>query len=108
MKNKNIIGALQIMTDFGMKPNYSALQRKYGIDRHTISKYHKCGGIPERKPRKLGSKWDPYLEEAKLLFELPGTTKMGIYQALQYKYNDKLPGCRSSNYLQLNRHIIYS
>lgn len=96
MKSKNIIGALKIMDDFDIKPNYSALQRKYGIDRHTISKYHKCGGIPDRKSRNLGSKWDPYLEEVKLLFELPGTTKMGIYQALQYKYNDQLPGTYNS------------
>ncbi|WP_161941300.1 hypothetical protein [Merdibacter massiliensis] len=24
------------MKDYGIKPNYSALQREYGIDRHTI------------------------------------------------------------------------
>ena len=34
--NRNLLGELRIMKDYGIKPNYSALQREYGIDRHTI------------------------------------------------------------------------
>lgn len=33
---RNLLGELRIMKDYGIKPNYSALQREYGIDRHTI------------------------------------------------------------------------
>ena len=33
---RNILGELRIYKGMNMKPNYSALQRKYGIDRHTI------------------------------------------------------------------------
>lgn len=33
--NRNLLGELRIMKDYGIKPNYSALQREYGIDRHT-------------------------------------------------------------------------
>ena len=40
------------MKDYGIKPNYSALQREYGIDRHTIKKYYNNDGIPKRKNRK--------------------------------------------------------
>ena len=32
----NLLGELNIYKGMNMKPNFSALQRKYGIDRHTI------------------------------------------------------------------------
>ena len=31
------------MKDFNMKPNFSELERMYGIDRHTIKKYYENG-----------------------------------------------------------------
>lgn len=37
---EEIIGDLRIMDTLGIKPNYSELSRKYGIDRRTIKKYH--------------------------------------------------------------------
>lgn len=35
-KLQKVIGVLSIMKDFNMKPNFSELERMYGIDRHTI------------------------------------------------------------------------
>ena len=32
----NLVGELKIMKDLNIIPNCSALQRKYGTDRHTI------------------------------------------------------------------------
>ena len=61
--NRNLLGELRIMKDYGIKPNYSALQREYGIDRHTIKKYYDYDGIPKRKSRKGISKWDRYSQE---------------------------------------------
>ena len=49
MENKNIIGVLRIMDDLKIKPNYSELSRAYGVDRHTVKKYHQNGSIPKRK-----------------------------------------------------------
>ena len=57
-KLQKVIGVLSIMKDFNMKPNFSELERMYGIDRHTIKKYYENGGIPERKKFKKVSKWD--------------------------------------------------
>ena len=37
---ENIMGELFIMNQMGIKPNYSALGREYGLDRHTVKKYH--------------------------------------------------------------------
>ena len=37
---EEVKGELKIMETLGIKPNYSELSRKYGIDRRTIKKYH--------------------------------------------------------------------
>lgn len=91
-KQSKVIGALKVMDDFNIKPNYSELSKLFGIDRHTIKKYHVNKGIPERKPRQLGSKWDFLLDEIKLLMDIPGVSKMGVYQRLKYKHPDDIPG----------------
>jgi len=33
---KNLMGELLIMKTYSIKPNFSALSREYGLDRHTI------------------------------------------------------------------------
>ena len=53
MKNNNLIGELRIMKDFDIKPNFSALQREYGNDRHTIKKYYENDGIIEMSKIKV-------------------------------------------------------
>lgn len=47
--NQNLIGELLIFMNINVKPNFSELQRKYGIEQHTISKYWKHGEKPQRK-----------------------------------------------------------
>ena len=37
---KNMKGQLEIMKTLGIKPNFSELERTYGINRHTIKKYY--------------------------------------------------------------------
>lgn len=91
-QKKNIIGALKVMDDFKIKPNYSELEREYKINRHTIKKYHENGGIPKRAKRKFISKWDPFIDEIETLLDVAGVTKMGVYQFLNYKYKDSIPG----------------
>lgn len=89
---EKVIGALKVMDDLNLKPNYSELERLYGVDRHTIKKYHESGCIPTRKKRKRISKWDPLLDEILVLSEIPGVNKMGIYQYLCYQHPDDIPG----------------
>lgn len=48
---QNIQGAICILKTMEMKPNFSELGRKYGMDRHTIAKYWKQGGIKKVKER---------------------------------------------------------
>lgn len=83
---ENIMGELFIMDQMGIKPNYSALGREYGLDRHTVKKYHDQGGI-KRAQRKRGSICDQYYEEAKELLSKPGITVKAAYEFLLKKYS---------------------
>ncbi len=90
--SQKLIGVLSTMKDFNLKPNYSQLQREYGIDRHTIKKYYENNGIPERKRGRKKSKWDPFYDTIIMLAEVPGSYLMSIYQVLNYEYDGNLPG----------------
>lgn len=79
------------MKDLGIKPNFSDLQRRYDVDRHTIKKIYDNGGIIERKKRKCFSKWDPFKEEIERIMAKSGTSKMAAYRYLENRY-DELPG----------------
>lgn len=48
----NLLGELGIIKAMQIKPNFSELQRRYGVDRHTIRKYYIAGG-KKRKERKV-------------------------------------------------------
>lgn len=84
----NLLGELNIYKGMNMKPNFSALQRKYGIDRHTIKKYYVNDGIKykERKPKM--SKYDKYEKEILEIMQEPEVSIMALYQYLIDKYGD--------------------
>jgi len=90
--NDNLIGELRIMKDLNIKPNFSAFQRKYGTDRHTISKYHANDGVTPRKQVYKSSKWDPLYDEIIYLMEKGNVSKRAVYQYLENKYQDNIPG----------------
>ena len=92
MHKRNLLGEIRIMKDLNIKPNFSALQREYGVDRHTIKKYYDNDGIPERKSKNSQSKWDSYLEELDELLKLPHVSYKSVWLYLSHKYGDDLPG----------------
>ncbi|WRK55175.1 hypothetical protein SD457_10385 [Coprobacillaceae bacterium CR2/5/TPMF4] len=51
---RNIIGDLLILKQMNIKPNFSELARIYDMDRHTVAKYWREGGI---------KKWNVNLEK---------------------------------------------
>lgn len=89
MMERNLIGELRIMKELNIKPNISALSRKYKKDRHTIKKYYDSSGVPERKKREFSSMWDEYIDEITELFNNPNITKKAIYMYLVNKYDIK-------------------
>ena len=76
----NLIGELRFMKETGIKPNYSDLERRYGVDRHFIKLCFELGKVPDRKKRIYTSIWDPYEEEIRELLRKTGTYKMSVYQ----------------------------
>ena len=58
----NLKGELSVMDNLGIKPNYAALGRKYGMDWRTVKKYHNgYEGRPITRNKK--SKLDKYKAE---------------------------------------------
>lgn len=84
----NLLGDLMILKTMNIKPNFSALQRKYDIDRHTIKKYYLNNGIKykERKPKM--SKYDQYEKEILEIMQQPEVSIRALYQYLVDKYGD--------------------
>lgn len=67
----------------GVRPNFSEVARRYGVDRHTVSKYWNGGGpSPDdgRHGRQSGS--DRYRDEIEEKAALPGVTAKGIHELL--------------------------
>lgn len=84
---EEVKGELRIMETLGIKPNYSELSRKYGIDRRTIKKYH-LGYEGKPKNKNKESKLDKYKDEIIIKINLNGATIKGTYKYFQNKYNN--------------------
>ncbi len=103
MTEINLLGMLDILKNFKMKPNFSELSRRYGIDRHTIKKYYDDGG-KKLIIRKRGSRFDPFKQEIIKLMNKPGITKKAIHEYLKDKYDDIPAYSTFRNYT--NKHQI--
>ena len=86
IKLKNMKGQLEIMKTLGIKPNFSELERAFGLERHTIKKYYD-GDERKQENRNKSSKLDKYYEEIKTKINLVGATQMGVYQYIFNKDN---------------------
>lgn len=88
MLEKNLIGALTLFTMENIKPNYSELERKYGVNRKTIRKYHLNKGIPPRTSTKRKYKLDAYKSQVEEKMTIPGITYQAAYQYFKAQHPD--------------------
>ena len=86
---KNLMGELLIMKTYSIKPNFSALSREYGLDRHTIKKYYEEGGI-KRKKMERERFFDKYRDEIIELLSKPHVSVKGAYEYLVHKYGEEV------------------
>ena len=84
----NLLGDLMILKTMNIKPNFSALQRKYDIDRHTIKKYYLNNGIKYKERKSKMSKYDQYEKEILEIMQQPEVSIRALYQYLVDKYGD--------------------
>lgn len=90
---RNIMGEPGMCRQAGTKPNFAALARKYGMDRHTVAKCWRGGGRVEDHRSDRPSGFDQVREVIEEKAKLPGVTKKGIHEYLLDRHADKdLPG----------------
>lgn len=83
-KLQRLRGEIMYMKEEKIKPNYSALAKKYGYDRHTIAKYWNKEEISGKTTR--GSYLDPYLDEIRQRVEEVTSTKKAMFRWFSKKY----------------------
>lgn len=44
LEERNIMGELNMYRQLGLKPNFCEIDRRYGLDRHTVARYWNGGG----------------------------------------------------------------
>ena len=80
-----LIAELRIMDLNELKPNYSELARKYGLDYRTVKKYH-LGYEGKPKTRDKPSKLDKFHIEIESKLQIPRVTLKGVYEWLVDNY----------------------
>ena len=91
----NLKGELAVMDNLGIKPNYAALGRKYGMDPRTVKKYHE-GYEGKPSTRNKGSKLDEYRDEIADKLSIRRITVQGVYEFMVKKYGIDRIGSRSN------------
>ena len=76
----------------GLKPNYSEIARRYGLDRHTVSKYWSDGGDVDDGRCRRASGFERHGDLIAEKAALPGATKKAVHEYLLHRYGDSVPG----------------
>lgn len=77
--DRNIKGELSLMKNLGIKPNFAALGREYGMDPRTVKKYYE-GYKGKPKTRNKPSKLDKYKDVIRDKLTIKRITVRGVYE----------------------------
>ena len=78
-RENNLLAELTMMKQYGVKPNFSELAKRYGKDRHTVRKYWVAGGKYDSKRAPKGSKYDAYKGVIEEKMAAPGMTISALF-----------------------------
>ena len=84
MKN-NLQGELEIMKSLGIKPNYAALARKYGMDWRTVKKYYQ-GYKGKPKNRNKISRLEKHKLQITDKLKIKRVSVKGVYEFMVTEY----------------------
>lgn len=90
MNNFNYLGDLTIMKHLGMKPNFSELSRIYHVDRHTIAKHYKKGGVSSKMNQEYHNYLEDYRDEIIEKLGVAGATKHAVFKYFEAKYGREI------------------
>lgn len=104
---RNLMGELSIYRQTGVKPNFSDIARRYGLDRHTVARHWAEGEAAHDGREDRVSAFDEVRDVILEKAALPGITKRAIHEYLLDRREDlDLPGynaftqyCRSTGIL---------
>lgn len=105
MKNNNLRGELAIMNNLGIKPNYAALGREYGMDPRTVKKYDE-GYEGKPKTRNKASKLDYYRTEITDKLKIKRVTVKGVYEFMVNKYGINTIGTYTNFIAYVKKHKL--
>ena len=87
------MGELNTYRQLGVKPNFTQIGKKYGLNRHTVAKYWNNGEEIEDRRRDKPSGFDEFRDEIERKAELPGVTKKAIHEFLLDRHEGSaIPG----------------
>ena len=101
----NLKGELAVMDDMGIKPNYAALGRKYGMDPRTVKKYHE-GYEGRPTVRNKSSHLDQYKAEIADKLTIRRISIQGVYEFMVKKYGIDRIGSRSNFHLYVQKNKL--
>jgi len=100
MKN-NLQGELEIMKSLGIKPNYAALARSYGMDWRTVKKYHQgYKGKPQN--RNKTSRLEKYKQQITDKLKIKRLSVKGVYEFMVTEHSVEEIGTYS-NFLKFTK-----
>ena len=87
----NLIGDMDMLREMGVRPSFSEMARRYGMDRHTVAKHRKGGAEMEdgRPARRNG--FDRYRDETGDRAQIPGITTKAMHERLPGRHPDGKP-----------------
>lgn len=93
MEERNIMGELNMYRQLGLKPNFSEIGRRYGLDRHTVARYWNEGGDVDDGRCNRPSGFDAHRTLIAEKAAMPGATKKAVHEYLLHQCGERrMPG----------------
>lgn len=85
MEERSIMGELNMYRQLGLKPNFSEIGRRYGLDRHTVARYWNEGGDVDDRRCNRPSGFDAHSALIAEKAAMPGATKKAVHEYLLHR-----------------------
>lgn len=109
MEERNVMGELNIYRQLGLKPNYSEIARRYGMDRHTVAKYWQDGGDIDDGRCRRSSGFDRFRDVIEEKALLPGITKKAVHEFLLDRHGgEAVPGYNAFTHFCRKNEIAFA
>ena len=93
LEERNIMGELNMYRQLGLKPNFSEIGRRYGLDRHTVARYWNEGGDVDDGRCNRPSGFDAHSALIAEKAAMPGATKKAVHEYLLHRCGGRrMPG----------------